>query len=445
MKKTLIENAIIINEKKRILGSLLIEDDRISEIIPESTRNTTSCDYIIDAKGCFLLPGVIDEHVHFREPGLTHKGSIYSESRAAAAGGVTSFFDMPNTVPQTTTIETLEEKKRIAKYKSLINYSFFFGATNDNIEQLRLLDVKRTCGIKLFMGASTGNMLVNNQEHLFRIFQNSLLPIMTHCEDMRILSRNTQQAILLYGNNLPVKFHSLIRSKEACYRSTSLAIQLAKETHKQLHVAHISSKKELELFKPNDSLITAETCISYLYFTENDYDTLGARIKCNPAIKGEEDKIALRKAINDGKISTLGTDHAPHLLREKQGGALQAMSGMPSIQYALTAMLDLCQKSLLSIERLVELTSHNPAKIFKIKDRGFLRPGYKADFVLVRPNRLPWTVSPDNIISPCKWSPFEGQNFNWSVEQTYCNGVKVYDRSQGILEETVCDEILFDR
>lgn len=443
--KTLIENAIIINERKRIHGSLLIEDDRISEIIPEKTKITTSCDHIIDAKGCYLLPGVIDEHVHFREPGLTHKGTIFSESRAAAAGGVTSFFDMPNTIPQTTTIETLEEKKRIARHKSLINYSFFFGATNDNIDMLHQLDKSTICGVKLFMGASTGNMLVDNQEQLLHIFQESPLPIMTHCEDMNILSRNTQQAILLYGNDLPIKIHSLIRSKEACYRSTALSIQLAKETHKQLHVAHISSKQELELFKPNDTLITAETCLSYLYFTEKDYDTLGARIKCNPAIKGEEDKVALREALNNGKISTLGTDHAPHLLSEKHGGALQAVSGIPSIQFSLIAMLELCQKNILTLERLVELTSHNPAKIFKIKDRGFLRPGYKADFVLVRPERSPHAVSTKDIISPCKWSPFEGHTFNWSVEQTYCNGTKVYDRALGIIEAAVCDEILFDR
>jgi dihydroorotase len=354
-----------------------------------------------------------------------------SESRAAAAGGVTSYFDMPNTVPQTTTIEALDEKYRLAAEKSHVNYAFFFGATNDNTALFEKLDPHRVPGIKLFMGSSTGNMLVDRDEALERIFREAPLPIMTHCEDTAIINRNMAAFKERFGEDPDVRLHPLIRSEEACYASTAKALELAVKHSARLHIAHVSTKEELELI-PADCLhtITAEATVGHLLFSVVDYERLGARIKVNPAIKSVIDQEALRQGLMDGRISVVATDHAPHLIEQKQGGCARAASGMPMIQFSLVAMLELVDEGVLTIERLVELMAHNPARIFGVHERGFLRPGYKADITIVRP-RSPWTVSQDLIESKCKWSPLEGHTFNWRVEKTFCNGHLVYDRLQG--------------
>ena len=382
--------------------------------------------------------------MHFREPGLTAKADIESESRAAAAGGVTTYFDMPNTVPQTTTLEALEEKFALAAQKSHVNYSFFFGATNDNVELFPQLDAHRIPGIKLFMGSSTGNMLVDRREALEKIFAFSTLPIMTHCEDTDIINRNMVAAIQQYGDDPKVTHHPEIRSEEACYESTKLAVELAKKHDARLHIAHLTTAKELELL-PTRSLslsmgarslslskgtnITAEATVSHLYFYDRDYTALGTRIKCNPAIKTLHDRDALRDALNDGRISVIGTDHAPHLLSQKEGGCQKAASGMPMIQFSLVTMLELVDQGVLSIERLVELMCHNPARLFEVQRRGFLREGYQADIVLVRPE-TGWTVTKDLIQSKCGWSPMEGHMYLWRVERTLCNGHTVYQQGR---------------
>ena len=418
--RTLIQGGTIVNEGKIFDGSIIIDDEVISQIIEGQTQPEVFFDKIVDASGCFVLPGVIDDHVHFREPGLTEKADIDSESRAAAAGGVTTYFDMPNTVPQTTTMETLEEKFMLAAQKSHVNYSFFFGATNDNVELFPQLDLHRIPGIKLFMGSSTGNMLVDRREALERIFASSPLPIMTHCEDTEIINRHMAEAKLKYGDDPKVIHHSEIRSEKACYESTRLAVELAQKHHARLHVAHLTTAKELELFN-NDPMITAEATVSHLYFCDRDYSSLGTRIKCNPAIKTQRDRDALREALNDGCISVIGTDHAPHLLSQKEGGCAKAASGMPMIQFSLVTMLELMDQGVLSLERLVELMCHNPARLFEVRNRGFLREGYQADIVLVRPNSG-WTVTKNMILSKCGWSPMEGHIYLWRVESTLCNG-----------------------
>ena len=361
--------------------------------------------------------------MHFREPGLTEKADIDSESRAAAAGGVTSFFDMPNTVPQTTTLEALEEKFALAAQKSRVNYSFFFGATNDNVALFDELDEHRIPGIKLFMGSSTGNMLVDRRESLERIFSSARLPIMAHCEDTDIINRNMAEAKQKYGDDPEVAHHPEIRSEEACYESTRLAAELAQKHQARLHIAHLTTAKELELIAGEG--ITAEATVSHLYFSDNDYTTLGTRIKCNPAIKTAQDRAALRQALNDGRIAVIGTDHAPHLLSQKEGGSARAASGMPMIQFSLVTMLELVDEGVLSLERLVELMCHNPARLFEVRNRGFLREGYQADIVLVRPNSH-WVCTKDMILSKCGWSPMEGHEFSWQVERTLCNGHSVY-------------------
>ena len=379
----------------------------------------------MDASGCFVLPGIIDDHVHFREPGLTEKADIESESRAAAAGGVTTYFDMPNTVPQTTTLEALDDKFALAAKKSHVNYSFFFGATNDNVDLFAQLDSHRIPGIKLFMGSSTGNMLVDRREALERIFSSASLPIMTHCEDTDIINRNMAEAKQKYGDDPKVTHHPEIRSEEACYQSTRLAVELARKHHARLHVAHLTTAKELQLL-PQDG-VTAEATVSHLYFCDRDYNSLGTRIKCNPAIKTERDREALREALNDGRIAVIGTDHAPHLLSQKEGGCARAASGMPMIQFSLVTMLELVDQGVLSLERLVELMCHNPARLFEVRRRGFLREGYQADIVLVRPN-TGWTVTRELIQSRCGWSPMEGHMYLWRVERTLCNGHTVYGK-----------------
>ena len=396
--RTLIKGGTLVNEGRLFEGSILIEDSQIAQIYTEPYTPEASYDEVIDASGCFVLPGIIDDHVHFREPGLTAKADIESESRAAAAGGVTTYFDMPNTVPQTTTLEALEEKFALAAQKSHVNYSFFFGATNDNAAFLPKLDQHRIPGVKLFMGSSTGNMLVDRREALEKIFASSTLPIMTHCEDTDIINRNMAAAIQQYGDDPKVTHHPEIRSEEACYESTRLAVELAKKYDARLHIAHLTTAKELELLE--GTKITAEATVSHLYFCDRDYSALGTRIKCNPAIKTQRDRDALREAINDGRIAVIGTDHAPHLLSQKEGGCVKAASGMPMIQFSLVTMLELVDQGVLSIERLVELMCHNPARLFEVRHRGFLREGYQADIVLVRPD-TGWTVTKDVIQSKC--------------------------------------------
>lgn len=420
--RTLIKGGRIVNEGRTFDGSLVVDDEKIVEInthYPEA-----SFDRVVDASGCFVLPGVIDDHVHFREPGLTEKADIESESRAAAAGGVTTYFDMPNTNPQTTTLEALDEKFRLAATKSHVNYSFFFGATNDNTSLFSQLDEHRIPGIKLFMGSSTGNMLVDRDEALNRIFQTTSLPIMAHCEDTAIINRNMEEAKKAWGDDPQVSLHALIRSEEACLKSTQKAVELAKKYKTRLHVAHVSTAEELELIGGN---ITAEATVGHLYFTMLDHERLGAKIKVNPAIKSPVDQFMLRQALSDGRISVIGTDHAPHLLSQKQGGCARAASGMPMLQFSLVTMLELVDMGVLTIERMVELMCHNPARLFEVRQRGFLRKGYQADVVIVRPH-APWTVTPDVIESKCAWSPMEGHEYQWRVEQTFCNGHLIYNK-----------------
>jgi len=422
--RTLIKGGTLVNEGKVFDGDIVVEQDKIREIVAGYLMPESSCDQIVDASGCFVLPGIIDDHVHFREPGLTAKADIESESRAAAAGGVTTYFDMPNTIPQTTTLEALDEKYALAAQKSHVNYAFFFGATNDNVELFEQLDPQRIPGIKLFMGSSTGNMLVDRSESLNKIFSSAKLPIMAHCEDTTIINRNMAEAKQKYGEDPKVIHHPEIRSEEACYESTKLAVELARKHHARLHVAHLTTARELELFGKEEN-ITAEATVSHLYFYDRDYAALGTRIKCNPAIKTQRDRDALREAVNDGRIAVIGTDHAPHLLSQKEGGCAKAASGMPMIQFSLVTMLELVDQGVLSIERLVELMCHHPAQLFEVRQRGFLREGYQADIVIVRPN-TGWTVTKDIIQSRCGWSPMEGHMYLWRVEQTICNGHTVY-------------------
>ena len=426
--KILIKDGIIVNEGRSFEGDLLVDDEQISEIYEgEAPRGV--CDRVIDASGCFVLPGVIDDHVHFREPGLTRKADIESESRAAAFGGVTSYFEMPNTQPQTTTLETLEEKFALAKEKSHVNYSFFFGATNDNVELFEKLDKNRIPGIKLFMGSSTGNMLVDQYDALQKIFQTAYrldLPVMTHCEDTDIINRNMAAYKEKYGEDPDVKYHPEIRSAEACLESSRLAVKLAKESGARLHIAHLTTAQELELLGKDDN-ITGEAVIAHLFFTDEDYATKGSLIKCNPAVKTLNDRTALRQALNDGRIAVIGTDHAPHEWEDKQGGCAKAASGMPMIQFSLVTMLELVDEGVLSIEKMVELMSHRPASLFEVARRGYLRKGYQADIVIVRPHS-PWTVTKGKIQSKCLWSPMEGHEYQWRVEQTLCNGHIIYNK-----------------
>lgn len=426
--RTQIKNATIVNEGRQFIGTLVIDDDRIDEIIEgNDAEPVIPVDETIDGTGCYLFPGVIDDHVHFRDPGLTAKGDFNTESRAAAAGGVTTIFDMPNCQPQTTTMEAFKEKWMIATTKSVVNYGFYFGATAGNAYELSKLDPRKVAGIKLFMGSSTGNMLVDNEVALRAIFESAKLPIMTHCENTRLINENMKKAQDAYGNDPAVEHHPEIRSEEACYQSTALAVKLAQETEARLHVAHISTARELELFEANNPNITAEACVGHLVFCDKDYAKLGTRIKVNPAIKSEDDRTALREALNNGKIYTIGTDHAPHKMSDKMGGCAKAASGMPIIQFSLVSMLELVDKGVLTLERMVQLMCHNPAELLQIENRGYLREGYKADIVMVRPH-VPWTLTPNRIQSKCNWSPLEGHVFHWRVERTFCNGFPIFNR-----------------
>lgn len=436
MKRTLIHNATIINEGTRKQGSLVLANGNIAEILTDGRPLSAPCDETIDATGCFLLPGVIDDHVHFRDPGLTHKADIFSESRAAAAGGVTSIMDMPNTNPPTVTLDALEQKQQLLAEKCIVNHSCYFGATNDNYDLFPQLDKTRVCGIKLFMGFSTGNMLVDRMDSLRRIFGGTDMLIAAHCEDQDIIRRNTEKYKAEYGEGeqIPVSKHPNIRSTQACYASSKLAVQLATEAGARLHVLHISTAKELPLFSdtPLDEhkKITAEACVAHLLFEQKDYKTLAACIKCNPAIKRKADRDALRQAITTPRIDVIATDHAPHLLTEKAGGALRAASGMPMVQFSLVSMLQLMEEDVLSLETIVEKMCHNPARLFRIEDRGFIREGYRADLVLVRPER--WQLTRESILSKCGWSPLEGRTFDWRVMKTFINGHQIYDHTNGV-------------
>jgi len=440
----LIHNAKIVNEGHAFKGSVLIEGDKISKIFKEEVpANILQSAHVIDASDKYLFPGVIDDHVHFRDPGLTHKADLTSESKAAIAGGTTSFMDMPNTIPQTTTLDILEQKFDLAAKKSLANYSFYLGATNDNIDQVMKVDPTKVCGVKLFMGSSTGNMLVNEEASLTKVFAESPALIAIHSEDDETIKANLEKYKLEFGDDIPFNYHPIIRSAEACYKTTALAITLAQRYNSRLHVMHLSTAKELALFDCRlplaEKRITAEACPQYLWFDDSQYDTLGARIKCNPAVKSPADKAALIEALNNNKIDVMGTDHAPHLLAEKEGGYLQAVSGMPQIQHALVLMLELAKQGKFTIEKVIEKMCHAPATLFRIEKRGFIRKGYYADLVLVDRNKS-WTVATENILSKCGWSPYEGVILNHKVSHTFVNGKLVYDN--GVFDESVRGERL---
>jgi len=428
MSKFLIKNAKIVNEGVIFEGDVLIENEYIKEIA-ESISLKSSDVTVIDAEGNYLLPGVIDDQVHFREPGLTHKGNIESESRAAVAGGITSFIEQPNTVPNAVTQELLEDKYVIASETSYANYSFMMGGTNDNLEEILKTNPQNVAGIKLFLGSSTGNMLVDNQEVLERIFSSTKMLIAVHCEDEGTIKANLEKYKEEFGDDIPMNKHHLIRSEEACYISSSKAIELAKKTGARLHVFHLSTAKEMELFTNKIPLeekqITAEVCLHHLWFTDKDYDTKGAFIKWNPAVKTEDDKNALWKALLNDTIDVIATDHAPHTIEEKQNKYLNCPSGGPLVQHALVAMFENHLNGKISVEKLVEKMCHNPAKIFKIEKRGFLKEGYFADLVIVNTHQ-PWVVNKDNILYKCGWSPFEGTNFKSRVMHTFVNGNLVY-------------------
>ena len=438
---TLIHQAIIVNEGEQYIGSLLIEDNRIAAILRGTDITGITADHIIDAKGQYLIPGCIDDHVHFRDPGLTHKADMHTESRAAARGGVTSVMDMPNCNPQTTTMEALEAKFADDKTKCLVNHSFYLGATTDNIEEIRRVDPRTICGVKLFMGSSTGGMLVDRDERIETIFSESPTIIALHCEDQSIIAANTAKYKEETASDDPdVNYHPLIRSEEACYQSTKKAVELAKKTGGKIHIMHISTARELELLVQGDlkeKKITAEVCLPHLYYTDADYATYGTRIKCNPSVKTAADRDALRKALREGLIDVIGTDHAPHLPADKVGGALKAASGIPTIQYVLPAMLELADEGILTLAQVVEKMAHNPAILYKVKGRGFIREGYHADLVLVKPDAT-HTISTEDIESKCAWSPFEGHTFRWDITHTWVNGHAVY--ADGEFDESVMGE-----
>jgi dihydroorotase len=429
MNKILIKNAKIVNEGVVFEGDVLIENEIIVEIAESISAKSSDCK-IIDAEGNFLIPGAIDDQVHFREPGLTHKGDIESESRAAVAGGITTYIEQPNTVPNAVTQEILEQKYVLASQKSFANYSFMMGATNDNLEEVLKTNPKNVAGIKIFLGSSTGNMLVDNEATLERIFASTSLLIAVHCEDETTIRNNTAQYKELYGEDIPVTAHHLIRSEEACYISSSKAVALAKKTGARLHIFHLSTAKEMELFTNKIPLeekkITAEVCIHHLWFTNDDYATKGNLIKWNPAVKTAHDRKVLWEALLDDRIDVIATDHAPHTLEEKQKPYLDAPSGGPLVQHALVAMFEAHHQGKISVEKIVEKMCHNPAKIFQIHKRGFIKVGYFADLVIVNTG-LPWSVKKENILAKCGWSPFEGFTFKSRITHTFVNGQLVYN------------------
>lgn len=445
MQSYLIKNAQIVNENKVFKGDVLIEGEFIKEIAENilPTENVL----MVDAEGKYLIPGMIDDQVHFREPGLTHKANIATESKAAIAGGITSFIEMPNTVPQATTQKLLADKFDIASKTSYANYSFMFGGTNDNLEELLKTNPKDVAGIKLFLGSSTGNMLVDNEEVLEKIFSSTDMIISVHCEDEATIRKNTEAYKAKYGDDIPVKYHPLIRNEEACYLSSSKAIELAKKTGARLHIFHLSTEKETHLFRNDIPLeekqITAEVCVHHLWFTDADYDKKGTHIKWNPAVKTQKDKDGLWKALLDDRIDIIATDHAPHTLEEKSNVYTKAPSGGPLVQHAVTAILEKVKEGVLPIEKAVEKMSHNPAKIFKVQKRGFIKEGYFADLVLIDTDKK-WSVTKDNVLYKCGWSPFEGVEFSNQITHTFVNGNLMYN--EGVFNEEIKGKrLLFDR
>lgn len=446
MNRILIKNAKIVNEGTIFEGDVLIENDLIVEIADSISLKTSDC-IVIDAEGSYLMPGAIDDQVHFREPGLTRKGDIESESRAAVAGGITSFIEQPNTVPNAVTQEILENKYQIASQKSFANYSFMMGATNDNLEEVLKTNPKNVAGIKIFLGSSTGNMLVDNEAVLEKIFSSTPMLIAVHCEDETTIQNNLAAFKEQYGEDVPVTAHNLIRSAEACYISSSKAVALAKRTGARLHIFHLSTAKEMELFTNKipleDKKITAEVCVHHLWFTDEDYKTKGNFIKWNPAVKTAEDRAELWKALNDGRIDVIATDHAPHTKEEKMQSYLKAPSGGPLVQHAVVAMFEAHHQGKISVEKIVEKMCHNPAKIFKIEKRGFIKEGYHADLVIVNPS-LPWSVKPENILYKCGWSPFENFTFKSRITHTFVNGELVYNNFK-VKDTRAGKRLLFDR
>ncbi|TXK76657.1 dihydroorotase [Mesonia sp. K4-1] len=446
MKKILIKNAKIVNEGIVRDGEVYIEDDIIKEVADIISVKSHDVQ-VIDAEGQYLLPGVIDDQVHFREPGLTHKEDIASGSRAAVAGGITSFIEMPNTKPQTTTIELLEEKFATAKESSVANYSFMFGGTNDNLEEIKKINPKNTAALKLFLGSSTGNMLVDDEKTLEEIFKHSPVLIAVHCEDEQTIKDNLAKHKEEFGDDIPMVYHPKIRSEEACYLSSSKAVKLAKKTGARLHVFHLSTAKELSLFdgkKPlKDKKITAEVCIHHLWFNNSDYEQKGTRIKWNPAVKTEKDQKALFKALLEDKLDVIATDHAPHTKEEKDQIYTKAPSGGPLVQHALPAMLEFYHQDKITLPKIVEKMCHNPAILFQIGKRGYIKEGYKADLVLVDLN-APWTVQKDNILYKCGWSPFEKTTFKSRITHTFVNGKLVYKNFK-VLEVKNAERLMFDR
>ncbi|MBS2100339.1 dihydroorotase [Carboxylicivirga linearis] len=445
MSTILIKNATIINEGIQKKGSVLVENDVIKTVFFDDS--SPEADQTIDAEGLLLLPGAIDDQVHFREPGLTQKADIRTESKAAVAGGITSFMEMPNTKPQATTHEILEEKYKIAANSSAANYSFYIGATNDNVEELLKTNPKTVCGIKIFMGSSTGNMLVDNESILDKIFAESKVLIATHCEDEDTIKENTTIYKNKFGDDMPFKYHPVIRSAEACYKSSLKASTLARKHNARLHILHLSSAGELELLDQGmplkDKRVTGEVCVHHLWFTDNDYDKYGSRIKWNPAVKSENDRNGLRKGLTDGVLDVVATDHAPHTKEEKDNKYFQAPSGGPLVQHALIAMLEMVKQGHFTYEMVVEKMSHNPAILFQIEKRGYIKEGYKADLVLVDPNNA-WEVKSDNILYKCGWSPFEGTTFSHKVTHTFVNGQLAYVNGK-VNEEVRGERLSFDR
>ena len=445
MSTKLIQNATIVNEGKRFIGNVLIEN----EIIKTVSTNEIQCPsntQIIDAKGKLLLPGLIDDQVHFREPGLTHKAEIHTESRAAVAGGITSFMEMPNTVPNTLTQDLLQDKYDIAAEKSMANYSFFFGASNDNLSEVLKTNKQNVCGVKVFMGSSTGNMLVDNTETLENLFKECEMLIATHCEDEATVRKNLAHYNNIYGDDIPVKYHPIIRDEEACYLSSSKAIELATKHNTRLHILHISTAKETQLFSTapmSEKRITAEACVHHLWFNDSFYETKGNYIKWNPAVKKESDRLAIIEAVKSGRIDVLATDHAPHTKEEKSQNYMKAPSGGPLVQHALTAFLEMTTQNIFTIEEIVQKGAHNVAEMFQIDRRGYIREGYYADLVLVDPNQE-WEVTPSNILYKCGWSPFEGTKFKHKVVSTFINGALVYN--DGTFDESFRGKrLLFNR
>jgi len=444
LKSILIVNANLVNEGKTFTGEVLIKNDKIAKIGRDLSG--INVDKIIDAKGTFLLPGIIDDQVHFREPGLTHKANIYSESRAGVAGGVTSYMEMPNTIPNVLTQELLQEKYDIAERTSLANYSFYMGASNDNLHEVLKTNISNVCGVKIFMGSSTGNMLVDDEKTLESVFSNSPMLIATHCEDEEIIRANSQKFKDQYGDDVPIKFHPMIRSREACYKSSLFAVSLAKKHNTRLHVLHISTEDELSLFDNSVPLvtkqITSEACIHHLWFDDRDYNKKGTMIKWNPAIKTEKDKSALFDAVLNDTIDVIATDHAPHTKEEKKQGYFNAPSGGPLIQHGLQVMLEYYHQGKITLEKIVEKMCHNPSIIFKVLNRGFIKEGYYADLVLVDPN-LAETVDKENILAKCGWSPFDGSTFRSSVTHTIVSGNLVYENGD-FNEEVKGSRLLFE-